>query len=120
MLITTNVSVPGSQLWTVTPVNCVAGGPLSIRATGTVQHGPTKDRTSGPEGMNGEHLDTNVIDDANHASLIGRIGVAGAPFNVGSALDTTCTTDGVVYLGINDEGYVGNIGGFQAAVEHEQ
>ena len=119
-LITTQVSVPGSQLWTVTPVKCVAGEPLSIRATGTVQHGPGKDRTSGPDGMNGEHLVTNVVDDANHASLIGRIGEAGVPFNVGSALDRNCTADGVVYLGINDEGYVGNIGEFHAAIEHAQ
>jgi hypothetical protein len=117
---TTIFSVPGSQLWTVTPVKCVAGEPLSIRATGTVQHGPTKDRTSGPDGMNGEHLETNVVDDANHASLIGRIGEAGVPFNVGSALDTKCKADGVVYLGINDEGYVGNIGEFHAAIEHAQ
>ena len=117
---TTNLSVPSSQLWTVTPVNCVAGEPLSIRATGTVQHGPGKDRTSGPDGMKGEVLITNVVDDANHASLIGRIGEAGVPFNVGSALDTKCTADGVVYLGINDEGYMGDTGEFRIAIEHAQ
>jgi hypothetical protein len=70
--------------------------------------------------MDGEHLDTNVVDDANHASLIGRVGVSGVPFNVGSALDTSCTGDGVIYLGINDEGYAGNIGGFVAAIERGQ
>lgn len=116
---TTEVSVPGSQLWTVTPVMCLAGQPLFIRATGTVQHGPTTDRTSGPDGMNGEFLSTNVVDDANHASLIGRIGEAGVPFNVGSGLDTKCPANGAVYLGINDEGYVGNIGQFHAAIEHQ-
>jgi hypothetical protein len=116
-LVTSRLAVPGSQLWTETPVSCVSGERLSIRATGTVQHGPTKDRTSGPDGMDGEHLDTNVVDTANHASLIARVGAAGVPFNVGSALDTSCTGDGVLYLGINDEGFVGNIGGFDAAIE---
>ena len=116
--ITTNVSVPGSQLWTSTPVTCVAGSPLGIRATGSVQHGGTADRTSGPDGMDGERLDTNVVDDANHAALIGRVGESGVPFLVGSSLDTVCSGDGVLFLGINDEGFVGNVGQFDVAVTH--
>jgi len=119
-MITTEVSVPSSQLWTTTSIQCVTGAPLSIRATGTVQHGPTADRTSGPDGMPGEYLSTNVVNDANHASLIGRIGEAGVPFFIGASLDTTCSSDGPIYLGINDEGYVGNIGEFLADVDHEQ
>ena len=119
-IVTTDVTIPSSQLWTVTPVECVTGAPLTIRSSGRVQHGGSLDRTSGPDGMEGERLATNVVDDANHAALIGRIGEAGVPFFVGSALDTTCSADGLLFLGVNDEGYVGNIGEFQAAIQHEQ
>ncbi|MCR2814673.1 CHAT domain-containing protein [Microbacterium jiangjiandongii] len=117
---TTSFAIPASQLWTVTAVECAVDEPLQIRATGIVQHGGTADRASGPDGMDGERLDTNVVDDANHAALIGRVGESGAPFLVGSALDMTCPADGALFLGINDEGYVGNVGDFDVTVTHEQ
>ncbi|GAA2015035.1 CHAT domain-containing protein [Microbacterium ulmi] len=117
---TTVVEVPGAQLWKQTGIECRTGAPLLIRASGTVQHGPTVDRTSGPDGMPGERLDTNVISDANHAALIARIGEFGTAFVVGSALDTVCDADGELFLGINDEGFVGNTGQYLASVRYEQ
>ena len=118
-IVTTEAAVLGSQVWTLTPVMCATGATLSIRAAGVVQPGGPE-TASGPDGMVGVFLATNVIDDANHAALIGRIGDAGVPFLVGPALDTTCPADGPLYLGVNDEGFEGNIGQFDATIQHEQ
>ncbi|WP_426325557.1 CHAT domain-containing protein [Microbacterium sp. E-13] len=112
--------IPSSQLWTSTGIPCVSGDPLKISAEGIVQHGSAADRVSGPDGMAGEVLPTNVVDDANHAALIGRIGDAGMPFFVGSSYDEPCNADGVLFLGINDEGYEGNIGDFDVTVTYLQ
>lgn len=117
-IVTVEFPVTSMQLWTLTEIQCRTGEPLRIRATGTVAHGATPDRVSGADGMPDEHRDTNVILEANHAALIGRIGESGQPFVVGSSLDMECAEDGPLYLGINDEGYVGNVGDFDVEVRY--
>jgi hypothetical protein len=111
--------VPSTSTWSGTPVTCTAGDTLWFTASGAVQHGPTEDRTSGPDGTADYDPAWNVagLEDANHASLIGRLD-GETPFVVGTASRVECPTDGRLELGINDDGddIAQNAGDFTVSV----
>ena len=56
------------------------------------------------------------VEEANHNSLIGRIGEAGTPFLVGSQVLFEADTEGRLFLGINDTGVGNNAGEFTANI----
>jgi hypothetical protein len=111
--------VPSTSTWSGTPVTCTAGDTLWFTASGAVQHGPTEDRNSGPDGTADYDPAWNVagLEDANHASLIGRLD-GETPFVVGTASRVECPTDGRLELGINDDGddIAQNAGDFTVSV----
>jgi len=58
----------------------------------------------------------NVVADANHNALIGKIGTGGRPFFVGQRLEFKAETAGRLFLGVNDTGVNNNSGAYQAQV----
>jgi len=113
---TETVTVDGRRQWTDTGVDLAAGNRVSITATGSVVYGPSG--STGPNGV-AERRDLqqfNVLNDQNHAGLIGRVGENGTAFAVGSDLSSTNLPAGRLFLGVNDEGVDNNGGAFTAVV----
>ena len=121
---TVSVSVPGpaDASWTPTEIACTPGEVLLFVASGTVQHGPTPDRRSGPAGTSDFDPAWNVagLENENHAALIGRLD-GQTPFVIGTASEVECPADGHLELGINDNGSgnLENVGSLDVAVIRE-
>jgi hypothetical protein len=106
---TTSVSVvaPSTEQWTDTPIDCGIDDAVLIEADGAVK--PTRNPAIPLHDPNGDPEPTarqyNVeeLEEANHAALIGRIGEAGAPFEVGSELLSEADTEARLFLGMNDQ-----------------
>lgn len=113
------VTVRGNQAWTSTGIPVKRGQEISISANGTVIY-DDKGNSCGPDGTSWS--DTKDKQDPiytkPHAGLIGRIGLTGTPFFVGSKYKAKVNIEGPLYLGINDKWYKGNTGQFIATVKY--
>lgn len=111
------VTVSGTAAWTDSGVDLAAGQQLTITASGTVLHNVAGNDGCDPAGepATSGH-GANVIGCPNHASLIGKIGDAGAPFLVGRALSVPSAAAGRLYLGVNDNDLSNNGGSYSADV----
>jgi hypothetical protein len=112
------VTVPGDRSWTDSGIDLRANDDVAIAASGTVL--PSKDIASLQAGPNGVFVRPdiapyNVVKDAEHSSLIGRV-ADGPPFFVGADKRFSATAPGRLFLGINDTGVENNAGAFQARV----
>lgn len=115
---TRRVNVAGTQPWTDSGLDLRAGDRVHITATGTVFHNLPTASSAGPDGAPDPNLrQFNVLADANHAGLLGRLGESGDPFQVGSDSTFAAPTAGRLYLGVNDRGVDNNSGAFVATVE---
>lgn len=115
-----SVVVPGTESWTETGIDLSIDDAVLIEAEGAVTPKTDTESRVGPDGMpdrpSAQQFNVEGLEDANHASLIGRIGETGAPFLVGSELATTADTEGPLFLGINDTGVENNAGEFTATI----
>jgi hypothetical protein len=114
---TTTITIVPTQPWTDTGLTVTAGQPLSLEATGVIDFRHYAARTvlaSAPNGM--VHCLTGNLHDAFEDpglicySLVGKIGLAGTPFQVGPSYSATIPTTGELYLGPNDDFYPDNTG----------
>lgn len=114
---TRSVSVPGTVAWTDTGVDVAAGQQLTITASGTVIHATATGDDCGPAGEPGTAgHGANLIGCPNHASLIGKLGVAGGPFFIGRTYSVPSTGSGRLYLGVNDNDLANNGGAYNASI----
>ncbi len=115
-----SVVVPGAESWTETGIDLSIDDAVLIEAEGAVTPKTDTESRVGPDGVpdrpSAQQFNVEGLEDANHASLIGRIGETGAPFLVGSGLATTADTEGRLLLGINDTGVDNNAGEFTATI----
>ena len=116
-----SVQIPANQPWTDTQVACQEGDMLDVTAIGSIFHNTSDPKSAvGPDGSTDRALRKyNVpgLPDANHGSLIGRVGDTGDPFFVGSRGSYLCERAGTLFLRINDTGVANNSGAFVATVE---
>jgi len=114
-----SVVVAGTEQWTDTGIELSVGDTVLIEADGAVAPSTTEPLW-GPDGVpdrpSARVYNVKGLEDENHNSLIGRIGEAGAPFQVGSQLLWTVDTEGRLFLGINDEDVANNAGEFTATI----
>ncbi len=112
-----DLTVPGTVAWTDTGVDVTAGQQLTVTASGTVIHSTATNDSCDPSGEPGTSgHGANLIACPNHASLIGKIGDAGAPFFIGRTYSVPTTGSGRVYLGVNDNDLGNNGGSYSASV----
>lgn len=75
---------------------------------------------SGPEGVETWHNNLNnfLVPNVNHMSLVGRIGINGTPFGIGSSRVISSTDGGELFLSMNDRpgGFSDNFGYLAAVV----
>ena len=114
-----SVVVPGTEQWTDTGLDLSIDDTVLIEADGAITPStpdvPLNDPNGNPS-PSARQFNLDGLEEANHAGLIGRIGEAGAPFQVGSRLQSTADTEGRLFLGINDTGVGNNAGEFTATI----
>lgn len=114
---TRTVTVPGTAAWTDTGIDLAAGQQLTITASGTVIHDLAGNNGCDPAGEPGTSgHGANVIGCPDHASLIAKVGEAGAPFYVGRTYSVPAAAAGRLYLGVNDSDLSNNGGSYSANV----
>jgi hypothetical protein len=112
-----SLSVSGTAAWTDTGIDVATGQQVTITASGTVLHNVAGNDGCDPSGEPGTAgHGANVISCPNHASLIGKIGDAGAPFFVGRTYSVPAAAAGRLFLGINDSDLSNNGGSYAASV----
>lgn len=115
-----SVVVPGTEQWTDTGIDLSIDDSVLIEADGAITPSTPDVPLYGPDGVSDRPsarvYNVEGLEEANHAGLIGRIGEAGAPFQVGSQLQSTSDTEGRLFLGINDSGVGNNAGEFTATI----
>ncbi len=114
--VTREVAVRGNAAWTDTGLDVQAQQQLVVNAAGELVANP-ENRTS-PDGFvaRPEWRKYNVVPEAPHMALIGRIGTDGRPFLVGAAFRAPAPASGRLFLGINDRDTANNKGTFTATV----
>jgi hypothetical protein len=112
-----SVTVPATQTWTDSGIDLNGDEILAITASGEMDNYTGDPATNGPGGKpDSVGHGANVIACANHATLLGRVGATGAPFEVGLAYSARVKLAGRLYLGINDTVTTDNAGKLGASV----
>lgn len=111
-----DVVIAGSQSWTDTGLDLVLGKKVSVKATGEVFANASV--SGGPDGVPGypEWAQYNVVPEAQHVALVGKIGEEGTPFLVGADTSFVVRVDGRLFLGPNDKDIRNNRGEFVASI----
>jgi len=112
---TMSVRVEANTRWTDTGLIVQPGERIQFAASGTIEYG--KGMTAGPDGdKNMPSRPGYAIREMPVGGLMGRIG-NGAPFAIGStASPISMPTGGRLFLGVNDDGYTDNTGGFDVNI----
>lgn len=110
------IVVAGDQPWTDTGLDLVLGKRVTVKASGEVFANATV--SGGPDGVPGrpEWAKYNLVPEAQHVALIGKIGEEGTPFLVGAESSFVVRVDGRLFLGPNDRDTRNNRGAFVATV----
>jgi hypothetical protein len=112
------VTVQANQPWTSTGINVKRGQRVSFVTTGQVQlSDDVNDIANGNGAASGRKAPNAPVPAAAAGALIARIGTNGAPFPLGHDQQTvTMPAAGILYLGINDDGFADNKGNFQVVI----
>ncbi|MGH9165531.1 MAG: hypothetical protein ACRDZW_08490, partial [Acidimicrobiales bacterium] len=113
----TQLNLPGTAGWTDTGVEVDENQNVQITATGRVSH--VEGSFVGPDGEPGSvGHGSNIVAQANHSTLIGRLGEDATPFAVGSSFTATTASGetGTLYLTVNDVGLDNNSGSFDVVI----
>jgi len=111
------ITVDASQPWTSTGMTVRKGQMLTFTATGEVQLSNDPNDIATPSGAkNGRYATNAPLKNVLAGGLIGRIGPTGTPFGIGANASFAAPASGLLYLGINDDGFGDNHGNFQVVV----
>lgn len=116
------IAVSASQAWTDTGVNLERWQLFTVTASGTIMFYYGDSAGAGPEGTveDCSHIPHQMEFVANNLSchsLIGRIGTSGEIFEVGSGGKFTADRAGRLWLGVNDNQFGDNSGGWTAKIK---
>jgi len=110
-----SVRVEGNRRWTDTGLMVQPGERISFNTSGNVEYG--RGMNAGPDGD--KNMSPRVgyaIRDMPVGGMIGRVG-NGAPFPIGSTSSSiTMPAGGRLFLGVNDDDYGDNSGGFDVQI----
>ena len=117
------VKVSSTESWVDTGFDLEAGQTVQIKAHGEVFI--NEDTVSTPNGVDDPKVNAvtkllfrakNVVYDAGHGALIGKIGEEGNPFLVGEEFTFSAESAGRLYLGVNDKDVKNNRGEYVAKI----
>jgi hypothetical protein len=112
------ITVQANQPWTSTGVTVKKGQRVTFVSSGEIQLSDDPNDIATPDGAKSARKAANAPYSLGAAgALLGRVGTNGEPFPLGSNQQTiTMPATGVLYLGINDDGFADNKGNFQVIV----
>lgn len=115
--ITKKITVSGTQQWTDTGIDLEVGQQVIIEATGEVYANAYV--SCGPDGVPNrpDWRVYNLVKDANHEALIGKISKTGKPFLVGKETTLEVDNKGRLFLGVNDNDLGNNKGEYVATIK---
>src|SRR4030095_9593983 len=110
------IVVSPRQAWTGTGISVKKDQTLSFNANGEVQLSSDANDVATPFGSKAGRKASNApLPNVLAGALIGRIGVNGQPFAIGSGVTIKMPADGLLFLGVNDDGFADNRGEFRGA-----
>ena len=111
------ITVQANQPWTSTGKTVRRGQTLTFQTTGEVQLSTDAEDIANADGAKKGRYATNApMKQVLAGALIGRIG-NGAPFAIGNQTTIVAPASGVLFLGVNDDGFDDNKGNFQVIVK---
>jgi len=118
---TAELAVPMDTDWVDTGLYCYLGDEFVIEVTGRGWLDETPESVVGPDGLTGgERPEDRVFEEANTASVIGRLNTTPEIFAVSYGTTYTCPAQGNLELGVNDTDLEDNSGEFGAFVTLNQ
>ena len=110
------ITVQATQPWTSTGITVRRGQTITFQTTGEVQLSGDANDIATPDGSKSARYAANAqMKQVLAGALIGRIG-NGAPFAIGNQPTIVAPASGVLFLGVNDDGFADNKGSFQVVV----
>jgi len=110
------LTVQSTQPWTPTGITVRKGQTLTFQTTGEVTLSADDTDVATADGAKKSRYAANApMKQVLAGALIGRIGNS-APFAIGTQPTIVAPASGVLYLGINDDGFADNKGNFQVVV----
>ena len=109
--------IPSNIAWTSIDYKLSIGDKVYLVAVGEIS--PNGVLKCDPNGVpNHPELQAKlcILKTSNHACLIGKIGIKGQPFFVGSNLSIIANAEGELFLGINDNDLKNNSGEFSVTI----
>jgi hypothetical protein len=120
----TSITVPGNSRGVDTGIDVRSGDQITFTASGTVVAGQ-RAGSVGPDGGRssgfGSIVSARPVPSAGVGALIGYIRTADGqtqPFFIGSSLTYNATSDGRLYLAVNDDNYNDNSGSFTVRIRY--
>jgi hypothetical protein len=111
------ITVAANQPWTTTGINVRKGQRLNFTTTGEVQLSDDTNDIANPDGSKNARYATNAqMRTVLAGALIGRIGPNGQPFAIGNMPMIVAPATGILYLGVNDDGFGDNRGNYQVVI----
>jgi hypothetical protein len=113
----TTITVNGNQPWTPTGITVRKGDLISLSTSGEVQLSADANDVASPDGSRaGRYAARARMPRTLAGALIGRIGLNGQPFGIGSQTSITAPAAGQLFLGVNDDNFNDNQGSFQVSI----
>jgi len=110
------ITVQANQPWTSTGITVRKGQRITFQTTGEVQLSDDANDIATADGSkSGRRIANGPLPNGLAGALVGRIGTT-APFGIGTQPTITAPASGVLFLGINDNGFGDNKGNFQVVV----
>jgi hypothetical protein len=111
------ITVQANQPWTSTGITVKRGQRLNLTTTGEIQLSDDGNDVAGPSGAKSLRLAPGApLPQAYAGALIGKVGPNGALLAIGNSTSIVVPAAGVLYLGINDDGFADNRGNFQVVI----
>ena len=111
------VTVQANQPWTSSGMTVRKGQRLSFTTTGEVQLSDNANDVANANGAKDGRMAANApVRAAAAGALIARVG-NGTAFPIGASTDAvTMPADGILFLGVNDDGFADNKGNYQVVI----
>jgi hypothetical protein len=110
------ITVQANQPWTSTGITVKKGQRINLMTSGEVQlSGDVNDIANANGSKTGRTIANGLLQNGAAGALVGKIG-NGAAFGVGGAPYILAPADGLLYLGVNDDGFGDNRGNYQVVI----
>jgi len=110
------LSVSAKQAWTSTGITLRKGDVVTLNTNGEIHlSGDANDVASAVGAKSGRRATSAQLPNVPAGALLGRMG-NGQPFPLGNATTLTAPADGMLFLGINDDGFEDNVGEYRVEI----